>query len=408
MNEYTGIEGSMQMHAAQQVAVAGGATFKDLGLTDPVKRALEEMKFQNPTEVQEKAIPLLLGGADLIAQSKTGTGKTAAFGIPIVEKCTLDRKVQVLVLTPTRELAVQVSNDLHKMSKYKGHRTVTVYGGASMNVQIDAIRRGAQIVVGTPGRVIDHLKRGTLRLDAVAFVVLDEADRMLDMGFIDDVRFILQHTPKQRQTVLFSATMPEEIVRLTHQFMRAPKHLKLSEDSLTVDKIEQKYYDVENIDKFYLLTRVLGERGQKMTIVFRRTQRNVDQLVEKLQAKKVQCEAIHGGLRQGKREQVLKLFRAGKIHVLVATDVAARGLDIKGVEHVINYDMPEDFKSYVHRIGRTGRIGGDGEAISFITREDHRVLREIMMESKTKVQKLKFPGEKRDRGMEYLNWDDMY
>ena len=382
-------------------------TYDEMNLREPVKRALRDMKFNNPTDVQAKAIPILVKGKDLIVQSRTGTGKTAGFGVPILENISVNRHLQALVLVPTRELALQVTGEIQKLAKYSGVKCATVYGGASMNVQVQDLRSGAQIVVGTPGRVIDHIKRETIRLGNVKTAVLDEADRMLDMGFIDDVNFILSKMPADKQTVLFSATMPPEILKLTAKFMKNPEKLMLSADKLTVDMIEQKYYDVENYDKFYLLTKVLAERHLNKTLVFRRTQRTVDALVEKLRAKGIHCEAIHGGLRQSKRESVMKMFRSGKIQVLVATDVAARGLDVKDVEHVINYDCPEDAKAYVHRIGRTGRVGAKGEAITFVTRENHRDFQEIMMVAKNKIAKQKFPGEKKDKGVEFLNPRDL-
>lgn len=352
--------------------------FKDMGLSPQVLRALEEMGFEEPSPIQLKTIPLILQGGDLIGQAQTGTGKTAAFGVPIVQG--LDhrsKKVQALVLAPTRELAIQVAEEITKIGRFAGVKVVPIYGGQSYDRQIRALEHGAQVVIGTPGRVMDHIRRGTLKLDTVKLLVLDEADEMLDMGFIDDVEFILQNVPETRQTLLFSATVPEPIGKLARRYLRSPEHVAISPERLTVPLTDQVYYEVREHEKLDGLSRILDMEEADRTIIFCRTKKRVDELTEGLQARGYTAEAIHGDLNQVQRNRVLKRFKEGGSEILVATDVAARGLDIENVTHVINYDLPQDVESYVHRIGRTGRAGRSGTAISLIHPKEFRQLRQM-------------------------------
>ncbi|MHB9094762.1 MAG: DEAD/DEAH box helicase [Eubacteriales bacterium] len=361
--------------------------FGDLELSKKVFNAISDMGFEEPSPIQTQAIPLLMAGDDVIGQAQTGTGKTAAFGIPIMEKLNPKvRNVQAIVVTPTRELAIQVAEELTKIGKYRDVRSLAIYGGTSIDRQILALKRGVHIVVGTPGRVLDHLRRKTLKLDNVRFAVLDEADEMLDMGFIEDIETILKETPTEKQTLLFSATMPEEIQRLARRYLRNPKILSVSRDELTVPQIEQVFYEVKEHNKLDGLCRVLDSSNVKLAIIFCRTKRGVDELVAGLEARGYEAEGLHGDLTQAQRNKVMKKFREGRVEILVATDVAARGLDIENVSHVINYDIPQDPESYVHRIGRTGRAGKSGMAISFIIPREYRQLRliEKMLNSRIK------------------------
>ncbi|MDA8193181.1 MAG: DEAD/DEAH box helicase [Thermaerobacter sp.] len=353
-------------------------SFKKMGLSAPILRALEDMGFEEPSPIQCKTIPLILEGRDIIGQAQTGTGKTAAFGLPIVEK--LDhrsRKVQAMVLAPTRELAIQVAEEITRIGRFAGVKVVPIYGGQSYDRQIRALEHGAQVVIGTPGRVMDHIRRGTLKLDSVRVAVLDEADEMLDMGFIEDVEFILQNTPDTRQTLLFSATVPDPIARLARRYLKEPVHINISPEHLTVPQIEQLYYETREHEKLDALTRILDMEGADRTLIFCRTKKRVDELTEGLQARGYTAEATHGDLNQVQRNRVLKRFKDGGSEILVATDVAARGLDIESVTHVINYDLPQDTESYVHRIGRTGRAGRSGTAISLIHPKEFRQLRQM-------------------------------
>ncbi|MBX5466728.1 MAG: DEAD/DEAH box helicase [Firmicutes bacterium] len=353
-------------------------SFQGMGLSQPVLRALAEMGFEEPSPIQARTIPLILSGRDLIGQAQTGTGKTAAFGVPVVER--LDhrsRRVQALVLVPTRELAIQVAEEITRIGRFAGVKVVPIYGGQSYDRQIRALEHGAQVVIGTPGRVIDHLKRGTLKLDQVRMVILDEADEMLDMGFIDDVEFILQNVPAERQTLLFSATVPEPVARLARRYLKDPEHVAINPERLTVPLIEQVYYEVREHEKLDALSRILDMEGAERAIVFCRTKKRVDELAEGLQARGYSAEAIHGDLNQVQRNRVMKRFREGGSEILVATDVAARGLDIENVTHVINYDLPQDAEGYVHRIGRTGRAGRSGTAITLVHPREFRQLRQM-------------------------------
>jgi ATP-dependent RNA helicase DeaD len=353
--------------------------FADLGLSEPVCRALEQMGYEAPSPVQAQAIPLLLQGHDVIAQALTGTGKTAAFGIPIVERADpADRWPHALVLTPTRELAIQVAGEISRIGHPRGVGVLPVYGGQSYDRQIRVIRQGVQVVVATPGRLIDLLERGVLRLDHVSFLVLDEADEMLKMGFLEDIEQIMGYLPTERQTALFSATMPEPIARLARTHLRAPRHVSLSRpEQLTVPTIAQYYYEVARPYKIEALTRLLDLKNPELAVVFCATKRMVDDLAEELLGRGYRVEAIHGDMSQAQRERVIGAARAGRLDVLVATDVAARGIDIPEITHVVNFDLPQDPEYYVHRIGRTGRAGRAGEALTLVAPWESRELRVI-------------------------------
>ncbi|HJV46836.1 MAG TPA: DEAD/DEAH box helicase [Bacillota bacterium] len=344
------------------------ATFNEFGLQHPLVRALNEMGFEEATPIQTQTIPVALEGKDLIGQAQTGTGKTAAFGIPLIERLALDKEhIQAVVLTPTRELAVQVAEELNKIGQFKGIHTLPIYGGQDINRQIKALKRRPQIIVATPGRFMDHMRRKTIRLHGISMVVLDEADEMLNMGFIDDIRTILQEIPEERQTLLFSATMPKAIQELARKFMNEPHIIAVKAKEITVPNIEQQYIEIPEKQKFDVLCRLLDIHSPELAIVFGRTKRRVDELSEALTKRGYGAEGIHGDLNQAKRDSVLRRFKEGTIEVLVATDVAARGLDISGVTHVYNFDIPQDPESYVHRIGRTGRAGKTGLAITFVS-----------------------------------------
>lgn len=352
--------------------------FAELGVASDLLRAVEELGFEEPTPIQEQAIPLLLRDADVIAQAQTGTGKTAAYALPIIQRLTIDdRRPQALVLAPTRELAVQVAEATYKMGKNQHLAIIPVYGGQPIERQLRALRQGVHIVVGTPGRIMDHLRRGTLLLDQVRTVVLDEADEMLDMGFIEDIEWILQQAPAERQTALFSATIPPRVADLARKYMKDPIRVAIPAETLTVPLIRQTYYEVSSGGKIDALSRILDMEEPASTILFTRTKRDADEVSESLQSRGYSAEALHGDMSQALRERTLARFRRNQIEILVATDVAARGLDIEDVSHVINYDVPYDPESYVHRIGRTGRAGRAGEAVTLITPRDRRMLRTI-------------------------------
>jgi len=342
--------------------------FGDIQLPVTIARALEQMGYVTPTEVQARSIPPLRAGHDLIGQAQTGTGKTAAFGIPIVEHVHPSaHHVQALVLTPTRELCVQVTEELSRIGRFRRVTAAAIYGGSSMDKQIAALRRGAQVVVGTPGRVLDLVRRGELRLDRVTFVILDEADRMLDMGFIVDVETILSRCPRERQTALFSATMPMAILRICDRFMRRDAdHVTVRPELKTVDSVRQMVYYVAEQDKIAALLELTDELGFDRLLVFRHMQIGVDRLTAALLRRKRRAAAMHGGLSQRERDRTLADFKAGKIQFLVATNVASRGLDISELPYVLNYDIPEDTDTYIHRIGRTARMGREGTAITFV------------------------------------------
>ncbi len=352
--------------------------FEALGLGPELLRALDEMGYQRPTEIQDAVIPRLREGRDVMGQAQTGTGKTAAFGIPIVESVDpTSPMVQALVLAPTRELALQITAELRALARFRPIAVATIYGGSSMRDQVNALADGAQIVVGTPGRILDHMGRGTLHLDRVRWLVLDEADRMLDMGFMPDVERIVRRVPRNRQTALFSATMPLVIRRLASRYMRAPELIAVKPEEPTVSQVEQVYYEVAERDKLAGLCHVLDTEEPAQAIIFCHTQVTVDRLTRDLRRARYKADAIHGGLSQSQREKILQDFRAGQLHLLVATNVASRGLDIPEVSHVINFDIPEDAETYVHRIGRTARAGREGKAITFVAEWDAEAWAEI-------------------------------
>lgn len=346
--------------------------FSELNIRKEIKQSIKEMNLDEMFPIQKQTIPMLLEGRDLIGQAQTGTGKTIAFVIPMLQNLDLDNKwVQEIVIVPTRELALQVYEEVLKVGKHMHVRAVAVYGGVSIENQIRSIREGAQIVIGTPGRVLDHINRRTLNLNNVKIVILDEADRMLDMGFIDDIRRILEETPKNRQTALFSATMPEPIVYLAAEYMKPDyANISVSKDEITVKEIEQVWTNVDYYTKTRTLEKIMQIENIDSALIFCNTKIGVDKLVTSLRHIGIKAEGIHGNLSQPRRTHVMEKFKTGEIRVLVATDVAARGLDIKGVSHVINYNVPKDPKDYVHRIGRTGRAGKIGKAITLVTDRD--------------------------------------
>jgi ATP-dependent RNA helicase DeaD len=349
--------------------------FEELKISPELMRVIKELGFSEMFPIQAQTISKLLAGKDIIGQAQTGTGKTIAFAIPIIERVNPNVPfVQAIILVPTRELAVQVNDEIRKFSKYKRVNTLAVYGGVSIEKQIEILRRGVQVVVGTPGRVIDHLERRTLRLDNVQIVVLDEADRMLDMGFVDDIRTILETVPKHRQMMLFSATMPDSIQYLARDYMTEHEVVAVSKDELTVKDTEQVYCEVDYYNKIDTLKKVLEEDKVESAIIFCNTKMGADKLAYVLHKMRYPAEAIHGNLSQMRRNKVMEEFKSGKVRLLIATDVAARGLDIKGVSHVINYNVPQDPKNYVHRIGRTGRAGHPGKAITFVTEKEREFL----------------------------------
>jgi ATP-dependent RNA helicase DeaD len=381
--------------------------FRSLQVTEPVLKAIEKMGWSEPTPVQIGTIPLLLEGRDVIAQAQTGTGKTAAFGIPIIQSVEHGKVPSALVLCPTRELAVQVSEEIKRLSINVDLSVLAVYGGAGMEPQFEALRQGVDIVVGTPGRVIDHVKRGTLDLRKVRFLVLDEADRMLDMGFIEDITYLISKVPKERQTMLFSATIPGEIRKLAEEHMKKPQVVSVSEDDLVLPNTKQMYFNVGRKNKIWALCRVLDKERPK-AIVFAQTKHMVDTIEKRLTSYGYPAAAIHGDLTQARREKVLNEFRAGKIMVLVATDVAARGLDIEGVQYVINYDIPDSPDTYVHRIGRTGRAGKEGRAITFVSNDEMHLLDAIQKFTDVKLKQVEVPSIKGEETVqEVLDFDEM-
>jgi len=370
------------------------ASFKELGLAESLLKSLAEVGYEAPTPIQAKTIPALLEGRDIIGQAQTGTGKTAAFALPMLQAVdTKSDAVQGLVLTPTRELAIQVAEAIHTYSKHAGPlRVLPVYGGAPISTQIKRLSREVHIVVGTPGRIMDHLRRGTLNLENIKIFVLDEADEMLKMGFLEDVEWILEHVPQQRQTALFSATMPRQIKRVASRHLQDPLSIQVEHETLTVPTIEQRYLNVSERGKLDALTRILAAEPTDAVIVFARTRSGAADLVHKLEARGCAAEAIHGDISQTAREAVVKRLKNGKIDVLAATDVAARGLDVERISHVINYDMPNDVEVYVHRIGRTGRAGRAGTAVLFVTPRERRMMQEIERYTGQRITPMKMPS----------------
>ncbi|MBO0995534.1 DEAD/DEAH box helicase [Bacillus sp. SD088] len=366
--------------------------FADLNISPALLKAVNRMGFEEATPIQVKTIPLSMQGKDLIGQAQTGTGKTAAFGIPLIEKIDVrSSHVQGIIIAPTRELAIQVSEELFKIGKDARARVLAVYGGSDIQRQIRALKKGPHIIVGTPGRLLDHIKRKTLKLDQVHTLVLDEADEMLNMGFIEDIESILESVPDERQTLLFSATMPNPIRKIAERFMKSPETIRVEAKEMTVPSIEQYFVKVHEREKFDVLARLIDVQSPELAIVFGRTKRRVDELSNALTLRGYAAEGIHGDLSQAKRLSVLGKFKEGKIDVLVATDVAARGLDISGVTHVYNYDIPQDPESYVHRIGRTGRAGKEGMAITFVSPREMGYLRIVEQTTKKRMQPMRPP-----------------
>ena len=353
--------------------------FEEMGLSEEIQKAVRYMGFEEASPIQAKAIPAMISGIDLIGQAQTGTGKTAAFGIPLLEKVDPKlKKLQAIVLCPTRELAIQVADEIRNLSRYMhGIKVLPIYGGQDIVKQIRSLKSGTQIVIGTPGRVMDHMRRKTMKLDFVHTVVLDEADEMLNMGFREDIEFVLSGVPEERQTVLFSATMPKPIMEITKKFQNNAKVIKVTKKELTVPNIEQYYYDVYS---------------PRLSVVFCNTKKQVDLLVNALLGRGYFAAGLHGDMKQEQRDRVMQGFRTGKTEILVATDVAARGIDVDEVEAVFNYDLPQDDEYYVHRIGRTGRAGREGRAFSFVSGKEVYKLKEIQRYCKTKIYAQKVPS----------------
>lgn len=367
--------------------------FKDLGLSSELLEAIEDMGFEEPSPIQLLAIPVLLAGSDAIGQAQTGTGKTAAFGLPVLEKVNSSPRTQALILCPTRELAIQVAEEIGKLAAHKtGITILPIYGGQSIERQFRALKKGAQIIVGTPGRILDHLGRGTLKLSQVQILVLDEADEMLDMGFREDIENILAQTPAQSQKVLFSATMPDSIRELAKRFLHAPQMLTIAHKILTVPAVEQVYYELRPYQKLDALCRVLDSYAFHKGLVFCSTKRGVDDVTEHLQQRGYQADGLHGNMSQAQRDRVMTRFRSGGLEILVATDVAARGIDVDNVDAVLNYDIPRDVEGYVHRIGRTGRAGRAGRAFTFVTMREHYRLQEIIRYTKARITQGRLPS----------------
>ena len=368
--------------------------FEELQIDDRILRAVTDMGFEEASPIQAKAIPAMISGIDLIGQAQTGTGKTAAFGIPILEKVDPKlKKLQAIVLCPTRELAIQVADEIRNLSRYMhGIKVLPIYGGQDIVKQIRSLKSGTQIVIGTPGRVMDHMRRKTMKLDFVHTVVLDEADEMLNMGFREDIEFVLSGVPEERQTVLFSATMPKPIMEITKKFQNNAKVIKVTKKELTVPNIEQYYYDVKPKKKEEFLSRLLDIYSPRLSVVFCNTKKQVDLLVNALLGRGYFAAGLHGDMKQEQRDRVMQGFRTGKTEILVATDVAARGIDVDEVEAVFNYDLPQDDEYYVHRIGRTGRAGREGRAFSFVSGKEVYKLKEIQRYCKTKIYAQKVPS----------------
>lgn len=364
--------------------------FNELNLSADLLAEIEKAGFVEASPIQEQTIPLALEGKDVIGQAQTGTGKTAAFGLPTLEKIrTEEGTIQALVIAPTRELAVQSQEELFRFGRSKGVKVRSVYGGSSIEKQIKALKSGAHIVVGTPGRLLDLIKRKALKLQDIETLILDEADEMLNMGFLEDIEAIISRVPENRQTLLFSATMPDAIKRIGVQFMKEPEHVKIAAKELTTELVDQYYIRVKEQEKFDTMTRLMDVEQPELAIVFGRTKRRVDELTRGLKIRGFRAEGIHGDLDQNKRLRVLRDFKNGNLDVLVATDVAARGLDISGVTHVYNYDIPQDPESYVHRIGRTGRAGKSGQSITFVSPNEMGYLQIIENLTKKRMKGLK-------------------
>ncbi|MBP2655759.1 MAG: cshA 2 [Firmicutes bacterium] len=366
--------------------------FKTLGICDKIIKALNEMGFEEPTPIQLQVIPLLLDGKDLIGQAQTGTGKTAAFGIPLIEKAQQSSETtQGIVLTPTRELAIQVAEEINRIGQFTDVHALPIYGGQDIQRQLKALKKGPKIIVATPGRLMDHMKRRTISLQNIKLLVLDEADEMLNMGFVEDIEEILSATPAERQTLFFSATMPKQIQSLAQRYLRTPAIIQIKAKEMTIPLVEQHYIELHDREKFDTLCRLLDIQSPESVIIFARTKRRVDELSEALKKRGYSAEGIHGDLTQAKRDAVLRQFKESVVDILVATDVAARGLDISGVTHVYNFDIPQDTESYVHRIGRTGRAGQPGLALTFVIPRELGNLRSIEHTTRRKISRMLVP-----------------
>ena len=371
-----------------------GLCYEDAGIDGRILRAVKELGFEHMTPIQEQAIPLFMTGRDIIGQAQTGTGKTAAFGIPILQKINPEnRSLQAVILCPTRELAMQAADELRKFAKYmNGIKVLPVYGGQEIYKQIKNLKAGVQIVVGTPGRVMDHMRRHTLKMDQVHTVVLDEADEMLNMGFREDIETILQGMPEERQTGLFSATMPKPILDITKTYQKDAAYVKMTPKEVTIPLIKQAYYQVRKQDKEEVLCRLIDYYMPGRALIFCNTKRMVDELTEHLKGRGYEVEGLHGDLTQGQRDTVMNLFRSGKTNILIATDVAARGIDVSNVEAVYNFDVPDDIEYYVHRIGRTGRAGKTGRSFTLVVGREAYKIRDIERICHTKIKERKVPG----------------
>jgi ATP-dependent RNA helicase DeaD len=369
-------------------------TFAELGLSEPLLKAIEELGYEYPTPIQEQTLEVMLSGRDVVAQAQTGTGKTAAFALPILEKLNpRARSPQALILAPTRELAVQVAEMAYALGKHHNAHILAVYGGQPIDRQLRALKHGIQIVVGTPGRILDHLRRETLDLSGVRTVVLDEGDQMLDMGFVEEIEEILDQCPKERQTALFSATMPRPIAELAKKYLKDPAEVKIQSDQMTVASVNQIAYEVQGNRKQDALIRILDHDKPESAIVFCRTKKDAGDLADELKLLGYEADALHGDISQMQRDRVMRNFREGQVECLVATDVAARGLDIEAVSHVINYDIPGDPEAYVHRIGRTGRAGREGIAITLVTPRERNYLRTIERITRKKIEFKRLPSQ---------------
>lgn len=369
--------------------------FKDLGLKETLLKSITDMGFETPSQIQAEAIPIALEGHDIIGQAQTGTGKTAAFGCPLINNLEITSRKKypkALILAPTRELAIQVNDELVRLGKHDKLEVLPIYGGQPIDRQLRALRQGVDVVVGTPGRVLDHIRRKTLILSDIDFLVLDEADEMLNMGFIDDLEEIVKSLKPERQTLLFSATMPPQIKNLAKRYMKEDtKHVAIQKTSLTVSKIEQSYFQIKHRDRLETLCRVIDFDMPTAAIIFCKTKRGVDEVVDSMQSRGYNVEGMHGDMTQKHRSLTLKKFKDGNLDFLVATDVAARGIDVERVSHVFNYDLPQDIESYVHRIGRTGRAGREGKAYSLVTPKEFSFLRQIMRHTKSDIKQQAVP-----------------
>jgi len=370
--------------------------FKSFGLSDALIKVLDEVGYETPSAIQEQCIPHLLSGHDVIGQAQTGTGKTAAFSLPLIDRIDIStNQVQLLVLAPTRELAIQVSEAVQTYARHlKGFHVLPIYGGQSYDIQLRPLKRGVHVVVGTPGRVMDHIKKGTLKLNSLKALVLDEADEMLRMGFIDDVKWVMEKLPKERQIALFSATMPDVIRRVAEKFLNDPKIVKIKTKTATAQTISQRYWLVSGVNKLDALTRILEVESFDALLIFVRTKTATVDLAEKLSARGFSAEAINGDIVQNQRERTIQQLKKGKIDILIATDVAARGLDVERISHVVNYDIPQDPESYVHRIGRTGRAGREGKAILFVAPRERRMLQTIERITRQPITPMQLPSAK--------------